>query len=151
MALIVVAGMDITTAILMIDLSVQYRDRGVARDEAVARACPARLRPIIMRAAITTIAIVPAAFFPSTGQDAYRSLAVVTIGGLLTGTFLSLFDVPILHTFTDDVVRWVNKVFLGREWRWPVRDTESGDAAEGSVSEASAPAEGAQVVRQGTQ
>jgi HAE1 family hydrophobic/amphiphilic exporter-1 len=124
MAVIVVAGMDITTAILMLDLIVQYRDRGVPRDEAVAAACPARLRPIIMSATITAIAIFPAAFFPSTGQDAYRSLAIVTIGGLLTGTFLSLFDVPIMHTFTDDVIRWVNKVFLGRDWKWPVRAPE---------------------------
>jgi HAE1 family hydrophobic/amphiphilic exporter-1 len=130
MALIVVAGMDITTAILMIDLIVQYRDQGVPRDEAVAQACPARLRPIIMNAAITTIAIVPAAFFPATGQDAYRSLAVVTIGGLLTGTALSLFDVPIMHTFTDDVVRWLHKVFLGREWRWPVRAPKPGTEHE---------------------
>ncbi len=131
MALIVVAGMDITTAILMLDLIVQYRDEGVPRDEAVALACPARLRPIVMSATITAIAIVPAAFFPSTGQDAYRSLAVVTIGGLLTGTFLSLFDVPIMHTFTDDLVRWLNKIFLNRDWKWPVQ------AAEGAVGAAS--------------
>jgi len=121
MALIVVAGMDITTAILMLDLIVQYRDQGVPRDEAVAIACPARLRPIIMSATITAIAIIPAAFFPKTGQDAYSSLAVVTIGGLLTGTFLSLFDVPIMHTFTDDLVRWFNKIFLNRDWSWPVQ------------------------------
>ena len=124
MALIVVAGMDITTAILMLDLIVQYRDQGVERDEAVALACPARLRPIIMSATITAIAIIPAAFFPKTRQDAYRSLAVVTIGGLLTGTFLSLFDVPIMHTFTDDVVRWFNKIFLNRDWSWPVQAAE---------------------------
>ena len=77
-----------------------------------------------MSATITAIAIIPAAFFPKTGQDAYRSLAVVTIGGLLTGTFLSLFDVPIMHTFTDDVVRWFNKIFLNRDWSWPVQAAE---------------------------
>ena len=120
MALIVTAGMDITTAILMLDLIVQYRDEGVPRDEAVAVACPARLRPILMSTAITAIAIIPAAFFPKTGQDAYRSLAIVSIGSMLTGTLLSLFDVPILHTFTDDVIRWSNKIFLNREWHWPV-------------------------------
>lgn len=127
MALIVTAGMDITTAILMLDLIVQYRDEGVPRDEAVAQACPARLRPILMSTVITAVAIVPAAFFPATGQDAYRSLAIVSIGSLLTGTFLSLFDVPIMHTLTDDLVRWLNKIFLNRDWSWPVR---AGEAAE---------------------
>jgi HAE1 family hydrophobic/amphiphilic exporter-1 len=123
MAVIVVAGMNITTAILMLDLIVQYRDEGIERDEAVALASPARLRPILMTVTITAIAIVPAAFFPATGQDAYRSLAVATIGGLITGTFLLLFDIPIMHTLTDDVIRWVNKIFLGRDWHWPVHPT----------------------------
>jgi hydrophobic/amphiphilic exporter-1 (mainly G- bacteria), HAE1 family len=135
MAIIVVAGMDITTAILILDLIVQYRDEGVPRDEAVAIACRARLRPIIMSAAITAIAIVPAAFFPKTGQDAYRSLAIVTIGGLLTGTFLSLFDIPIMHTFTDDVVRWVNKIFLNRDWKWPVRVAEKEEEGKSDALE----------------
>ena len=130
MAVIVVAGMDITTAILILDLVVQYRDRGVPRDEAVAVACRERLRPILMSASITAVAIVPAAFFPSTGQDAYRSLAIVTIGGLLSGTLLSLFDIPIMHTLTDDVIRWVNRIFLNREWEWPVR-AEAADDADG--------------------
>ena len=132
MALIVTAGMDITTAILMLDLIVQYRDEGVPRDEAVALACPARLRPILMSTAITAIAIIPAAFFPKTGQDAYRSLAIVSIGSMLTGTILSLFDVPIMHTFTDDVIRWVNKIFFNRDWQWPVTPSagETDEAAD---------------------
>ncbi len=134
MALIVTAGMDITIAILMLDLIVQYRDQGVERDEAVARACPARLRPILMSTVITAIAIIPAAFFPQTGQDAYRSLAIVSIGSMLTGTFLSLFDVPIMHTFTDDVVRWLNKIFLNRDWSWPVRQEAEDEEPESAVS-----------------
>jgi HAE1 family hydrophobic/amphiphilic exporter-1 len=49
--------------------------------------------------------LIPVAFFPRTGIDAYAPLATVTIGGLTIGTFLALFVVPVLHTYTDDVAR----------------------------------------------
>ena len=49
-------------------------------------------------------------------------------GGLIVGTLLSLLDIPIMHTFVDDFIRWLNKTFRGREWHWPV--TEGNEAAE---------------------
>lgn len=120
MAVIVLTGMDITTAILLIDLIVQYRDHGVPRNQAVIEACPQRLRPILMTSVITIIVMVPVAFFPKTGIDAYSPLGTVVIGGLTVGTILSLFDIPIMHTYVDDFVKWLNRTFLHREWEWPV-------------------------------
>lgn len=104
LGVIILTGMDVTTAILLIDLIMQVRRGGVPRDEAVAIACPQRLRPILMTSAITIIAMTPVAFFPRTGMDAYSPLATVVIGGLTIGTFLSLLDIPILHTYMDDLV-----------------------------------------------
>jgi hydrophobic/amphiphilic exporter-1 (mainly G- bacteria), HAE1 family len=83
---------------------------GVPRDEAVATACPQRLRPILMTSAITVIAMTPVAFFPRTGMDAYSPLATVVIGGLIIGTVLSLLDIPILHTYMDDLVTLPSRV-----------------------------------------
>ena len=120
LGIIVLTGMDITTAVLMIDLIMKYRDRGISRDEAIKRACPDRLRPILMTAGITMIVMLPVAIAPKTGLDAYQPLAVAVVGGLLVGTTLSLFDIPIMHTYLDDLVRWLNKTFLDRDWRWPV-------------------------------
>lgn len=121
MAVIVLTGMDMTTAILLVDMIMHYRDRGVPRNEAVIRACPQRLRPILMTSIITIIVMVPVAFFPRTGIDAYQPLGTVIIGGLIVGTVLSLFDIPIMHTYVDDFNRWVYRVFLKREFVWPVR------------------------------
>ncbi len=120
LGIIVVTGMDATTAILLVDMIMRYRDRGVERDEAIARACPQRLRPILMTSAITIIVMVPVAFFPGTGMDAYSPLAVAVIGGLIVGTILSLFDIPIMHSYVDDVQRLVYRCILRREWKWPV-------------------------------
>ena len=110
LGVIVLTGMDITTAILLIDLIIQYRDAGVPRDEAVATACPQRLRPILMTSMITIIAMAPVAFFPKTGMDAYSPLGTTVIGGLVVGTLLTLLDIPILHTYADDFIQGVARV-----------------------------------------
>ncbi|MHB9026107.1 MAG: efflux RND transporter permease subunit [Armatimonadota bacterium] len=110
LGVIVLTGMDITTAILLIDLIVKYREQGVPRDEAVATACPQRLRPILMTAMITIIAMSPVAFFPKTGMDAYSPLATAVIGGLIVGTILSLLDIPILHTYADDFISGLERL-----------------------------------------
>lgn len=122
MAVIVLTGMDITTAILLIDMIARYRDRGIPRDEAVVEACPQRLKPILMTSIITIVVMIPVAFFPKTGMDAYQPLGTVILGGLLMGTILSLFDIPIMHTYVDDFIKWLNRRFLKREWEWPITE-----------------------------
>jgi HAE1 family hydrophobic/amphiphilic exporter-1 len=131
MAVIVLTGMDITTAILLIDMIARYRDRGMPRDQAVAEACPQRLRPILMTSIITILVMVPVAFFPKTGMDAYQPLGTVILGGLIMGTILSLFDIPIMHTYVDDLITWLNLRFLKRKWSWPVQaQFDDGTATE---------------------
>lgn len=124
LGIIVLTGMDITTAVLLIDMVMKYRDRGIPRDEAVAQACPQRLRPILMTAGITLLTMLPVALAPKTGMDAYQPLATAVVGGLIVGTILSLFDIPITHTLVDDLTGWLNKTFLNRDWHWPITDSE---------------------------
>ena len=135
LGVIVLTGMDITTAILLIDLIMKYREQGIPRDEAVATACPQRLRPILMTSVITIIALAPIAFFPKTGTDAYSPLATTVIGGLIVGTVLSLLDIPILHTYADDFVNLVTRarrrIFGQRD------DAQEIDAAPPSTETAS--------------
>ncbi len=150
MAIIVLTGMDITTAILMIDQIMRLRDEGIPRDEAIIQACPQRLSPILMTSLITILVMIPVAFFPKTGLDAYQPLATTILGGLFVGTILSLLDIPIMHTYVDDFIVWLNRTFLKREWRWPVsppdeagdyeaehRETERQQAKTGELSETS--------------
>jgi hydrophobic/amphiphilic exporter-1 (mainly G- bacteria), HAE1 family len=128
MAVIVLTGMDITTAVLMLDMIARYRDRGMPRDQAVREAAPQRLRPILMTSLITILVMVPVALFPKTGLDAYQPLGTTILGGLIAGTLLSLLDVPIMHTFVDDFIRWLNKTFRGHDWHWPMAPSEQGSA-----------------------
>ncbi|MBW3635264.1 MAG: efflux RND transporter permease subunit, partial [Armatimonadetes bacterium] len=145
LGIIVLTGMDITTAILMIDLIARYRDRGIPRDQAIREACPQRLRPILMTAIISLVVLLPIAIAPKTGLDAYQPLATAIVGGLIIGTILSLLDIPIMHTYVDDFIKWLNKTFLGRDWHWPVREPEedaevhANDAARGYDGAVGAP------------
>jgi hydrophobic/amphiphilic exporter-1 (mainly G- bacteria), HAE1 family len=103
LAVVILSGMMMTVAVLMMDLILRLRAEGMPRDEAILTAGPVRLRPIVMTSLITIVALIPVAFFPRTGIDAYAPLATVVIGGLAIGTVLALFVVPVIHTYTDDL------------------------------------------------
>ncbi|HEY9790224.1 MAG TPA: efflux RND transporter permease subunit [Candidatus Obscuribacterales bacterium] len=111
MGIIILTGMDVTTAILLIDQILRVRATGVARNEAIASACASRLRPILMTSVITIIVMIPVALFPKTGMDAYSPLGTVVVGGLLVGTILSLFDIPIMHSYIDDLNQFCQNRF----------------------------------------
>ncbi len=105
LAVVILTGMMMTVAVLMIDLVLRLRGEGMDRDEAILTATPIRLRPIVMTSLISIVVLIPVAFFPRTGIDAYAPLATVVIGGLTMGTVLALFVVPVLHTYTDDLAK----------------------------------------------
>jgi len=103
LAVVILTGMMMTVAVLMMDLVLRLRAEGMERDSAILTAGPIRLRPILMTSFISIVVLIPVAFFPRTGIDAYAPLATVIIGGLTMGTVLALFVVPVLHTYTDDL------------------------------------------------
>jgi HAE1 family hydrophobic/amphiphilic exporter-1 len=110
LAVVILTGMMMTVAVLMIDLVLRLRHEGMPRDEAILTAAPIRLRPILMTSFISIVVLIPVAFFPRTGIDAYAPLATVIIGGLTMGTVLALWVVPVLHTYTDDLATLVRQV-----------------------------------------
>ena len=111
MAVIVLTGMDITTAILLIDQIMRRRREHpeMPRNEAVALACRDRLRPILMTSLITIITMIPVALAPKTGMDAYQPLGTVIVAGLTVGTLLSLLVIPVMHIAVDDIGLWLQR------------------------------------------
>lgn len=103
LGIIVASGMDAAAAILMLEEIARLRAEGMPRDEAVVAGAPSRLRPILMTNSITILTMIPVAFFPGPGIDAYAPLASVVIGGLLYGTVMNLALTPVLYTIVDDV------------------------------------------------
>ena len=106
LGIVVASGMAVSNAILLIDLVVHKRAEGLTTRAAILAAGPVRLRPILMTTIVSLIVLVPVAFFPKTGIDAYAPLATVIIGGLSISTLLTLFVVPVLHDAFDDLAVW---------------------------------------------
>jgi HAE1 family hydrophobic/amphiphilic exporter-1 len=92
-------GIVVTNAIVLIDLVNQYREQGRSVAEAVTEGARKRLRPIVMTAAATVLALSPMAV-GLTGGGVFISqpLALVVIGGLISSTVLTLLLVPVLYT-----------------------------------------------------
>jgi HAE1 family hydrophobic/amphiphilic exporter-1 len=116
LAVVILTGTVMAVAVLLLDLILRLRAEGMPRDEAIVAAAPVRLRPILMTSLVSTVVLIPAAFFPRTGTDAYAPLATVTIGGMLVGVGLALYVVPVVHTYTDDLARAVGAL-VRRRWR----------------------------------
>ncbi len=102
LGIVVANGMAVSNAILLLDLILRKRAEGLSRTNAILEAGPIRLRPILMTTIVSLVVLIPVAFFPKTGIDAYSPLATVIIGGLTVSTVLTLFVVPVLYASFDE-------------------------------------------------
>ena len=100
--LLMLIGIVVTNAIVLLDLIEQFRRKGMDARTAVIEGGRRRLRPILMTAIATILALVPMALGIG-GKGGFLStpLAVVVIGGLFTSTFLTLILVPVLYLSFD--------------------------------------------------
>jgi hydrophobic/amphiphilic exporter-1 (mainly G- bacteria), HAE1 family len=68
-----------------------------------------RVRPIVMTAIATMLALVPLGLGLSQGEIIASELATVVIGGLFTSTFLTLIVVPVVYSLVDDLKQMVRR------------------------------------------
>ncbi len=100
--LLMLVGIVVTNAIVLIDLVNQYRRRGASIEEAVTAGARDRVRPIIMTALATILALVPmAASLSGGGAFISQPLALVVIGGLFSSTLLTLVLLPVLYVVVE--------------------------------------------------
>ncbi|GAB3706194.1 efflux RND transporter permease subunit [Mariniluteicoccus flavus] len=102
--LLMLIGIVVTNAIVLIDLVNKYRNEGASIDDALIHGARLRLRPIVMTALATVMALVPMALgLTGGGVFISQSLAIVVIGGLLSSTLLTLILVPVLYRLIEKV------------------------------------------------
>jgi HAE1 family hydrophobic/amphiphilic exporter-1 len=87
-------GIVVTNAIVLLEYVIELRHKGTPLDEAIIEGGKVRLRPILMTAIATILALTPLAASTESGAIIAADLAVVVIGGLLTSTLLTLLVVP---------------------------------------------------------
>ncbi|MCI5936685.1 MAG: efflux RND transporter permease subunit [Eubacterium sp.] len=94
---VMLAGIIVNNGIVLVDYINQVRREGVEKRKAIVDGGKTRLRPILMTAVTTILGLVPMVFGGSMGSDMTRPMAIVTIGGLIYGTLLTLFVVPCIY------------------------------------------------------
>jgi HAE1 family hydrophobic/amphiphilic exporter-1 len=96
--IIILVGIVVNNAIVLIDYIEQLQHRGMDMFEAVKIAGRRRLRPILMTALTTILAMVPLALEWGTGAEMWAPMARSVIGGLTASTFISLMIIPVVYT-----------------------------------------------------
>lgn len=105
LGIIMLTGIVVNNAIVLVDYINVLRSRGVDRDEAILKAGPVRLRPILMTTLTTVLGLLPMALGFGEGSEVQAPLATAVIGGLLFSTVLTLVIIPVMYTIVDDLIQ----------------------------------------------
>ncbi|MDR2926285.1 MAG: efflux RND transporter permease subunit [Azoarcus sp.] len=96
--LVTLIGLITKHGILIVEFANQLRGAGKEALEAVTEAAVLRLRPILMTTGAMVLGTIPLAFATGAGAESRQQIGWVIVGGLLLGTFFTLFVVPTVYT-----------------------------------------------------
>jgi hydrophobe/amphiphile efflux-1 (HAE1) family protein len=96
--LILLMGIVKKNSILLVDFTNQMRGEGLSIKEALQKACPQRLRPIMMTTFSTVAGAIPLALSLGPGSETLKPMAISIIGGALVSTVLTLVVVPAMYS-----------------------------------------------------
>lgn len=94
---VMLAGVIVNNGIVLIDYMNQLREEGMEKRQAILTAGRTRLRPVLMTALTTILALSTMVFSNDMGSEMAKPMAVVTIGGLTYGTLLTLVVIPCIY------------------------------------------------------
>jgi len=95
---VLLIGIVVKNGIVLIDYINLMRDRGYALNEAIAISGKSRLRPVLMTALTTIMAMVPLALSRGEGSEIWSPMGITLIGGLLFSTAVTLILVPVVYS-----------------------------------------------------
>ncbi len=100
--LILLMGLVTKNAILLVDGALQHmRDDGDGPEDAIRKAGPRRLRPILMTSAAMVLGMLPTALGRGMGSEFRSPMAIAVIGGVVTSTMLTLWVVPVVFVWIE--------------------------------------------------
>ena len=95
MSIVMLVGMVVNNAILILDYANQLRREGKSMQEALIIACPEKLKAIVMSNVATILGLLPMALgLGAQGAEMRQPMGLVSVGGLITSTILTLFMTP---------------------------------------------------------
>ena len=108
-ALIMLLGLLAKNAILIVEFAIQRRKKGESIVEAAINGAEARLRPILMTSFAFILGLMPLVLASGVGAAGNRSIGTGAVGGLLIGTILGVFVIPILFM----LFQWLQEKITG--------------------------------------
>ena len=109
--LLMLMGIVTKNSILLVDYAIMARrDHGMNRLDALIDACSKRARPIVMTTIAMGAGMMPIAMGLGAEPSFRMPMATAVIGGLITSTLLSLFVVPVVFTYVDDLMEMFKKL-----------------------------------------
>ena len=94
---IMLAGVIVNNGIVLIEYITQARQEGKLKKEAIVEAGITRLRPILMTALTTILAMIPASLGLGEGASMMQPMSITMVGGLVYGTILTLIVIPCVY------------------------------------------------------
>ena len=94
---VMLMGLVTKNAILLVDLTNQFVREGMSVKDAILKAGPIRLRPILMTTIAMILGMMPSAMGQGQGSEFRAPISIATIGGLITSTLLTLVVVPVAY------------------------------------------------------
>lgn len=94
---VMLAGIIVNNGIVMVDFINQLRRGGMEKKDAIIESGKTRLRPILMTALTTILSMSTMAVGLGEGSEMMQPMAIVTVGGMLYGTLLTLIVVPCIY------------------------------------------------------
>ena len=113
--IILLFGLVTKNSILLVDYANQLRERGLDKIEAMRRAAPVRMRPVLMTAIAMIFGAAPAALGIGPGAETRSPMAMAAMAGMISSTALTLLVVPVFYLTLDDGVAWVRRKLRRRE------------------------------------
>ena len=100
---VLLVGVVVNNGIVLIDYANRLRQTGMDRTKALLQASNHRFRPIAITALTTIIGMIPLTLSKSSDMGmSYNSFGLTLIGGMISGTLLTLLVVPVFYTLLDD-------------------------------------------------
>jgi HAE1 family hydrophobic/amphiphilic exporter-1 len=103
MGCIMLIGIVMNNAIVLVDYANQLRQQGLSARDALYQAGPIRLRPILMTALVTVLAMLPLMLGHGEGAESEAPMATVVVFGLILSTLVTLVLVPVMYSIFDDL------------------------------------------------
>lgn len=96
---IMLIGLVAKNGILIVEFANQRQEQGMNVMEAIKDAAAVRFRPILMTSISTILGILPIALALGAGAESRTSMGIAVIGGLLIGSFLTLYVIPAIYSY----------------------------------------------------